>query len=429
LEIIRRDIHDGRLVRLIANLLRAGYLKDWQYGATLSGAPQGGILSPLLSNIYLNELDRFAEDTLIPTYTKGKRRMDNPEYTSLRTQIDNAQRREDLDEVKRLKRERRKLMAVAPCEPDYRRLRYVRYADDFLLGFVGPRKEAEEIRQRLGEFLKRQLKLTLSAEKTLITHATDDKAEFLGYEITVTRCESLLANDGRRTTNGNIALLMPRKVVTKYRDRYSKKRKIVHRPELTPETDYTILQRYQGVLQGLYNFYCMAVNVGNRTRMSYLKWMLEKSLTKTLACKFRCKVSDIYRRYAVSVLDHKMLQVVVSRPDKEALVATFGGISFERIPAGKGVVDFRFASAWHRPANSRSEVVQRLLAGECELCGTEGEPLQVHHIRKLADIDRPGRRPKASWERIMSARKRKTLVVCEECHGNIHAGRYDGTAL
>jgi len=429
LEIIRRDIHDNRLMRLIEGLLQAGYMEDWHYHDTLSGAPQGGIISPLLSNIYLNELDRYVEDTLIPTYTKGKRRMDNPEYTSLRTQIEVAQGREDLDEVQRLKRERRKLMAVAPCDPDYRRLRYIRYADDFLLGFTGPKKEAEEIRQRLGEYLEAHLELTLSAEKTLITHATDDKAKFLGYEITVTRCGSLLSDNGRRTTNGNIALLMPRKVVDKYRDRYSRKGKIVHRAELIAETDYTIIQRYQSVLRGLYNYYCMAVNVGNKKRMTYLKWMLEKSLTKTLAHKFQCKVSDIYQRYGVSVLDRKMLQVVIKRPDKEPLVATFGGISFERIPDGMGVVDFQFETAWHQQANKCSEVVQRLLAEKCELCGIQGEPLQVHHIRKLADIDRSGRRPKAAWERIMSARKRKTLVVCEDCHRIIHAGRYDGPAL
>jgi hypothetical protein len=151
-------------------------------------------------------------------------------------------------------------------------------------------------------------------------------------------------------------------------------------------------------------------------------------LTKTLASKFKCKVSDIYERYAVNILDRKMLQVVIERPDKEPLVATFGGISFERIPEGMGVVDFRVESAWHKQASKRSEVVQRLLAGKCELCGCKG-PLQVHHIHKLADIDRPGRRPKAVWERVMSARKRKTLVVCEDRHGIIHAGRYDGPAF
>src|SRR5262249_32273938 len=161
----------------IEGLLKAGYMEDWRYHDTLSGTPQGGIISPLLSNVYLNELDRFAEDTLIPTYTKGKHRKVNPEYKRLQAQIAAARRREDLVEVKRLKRERRQLMAGASCDPDYRRLRYIRYADDFLLGFVGPREEAEEIRQRLGEFLERQLKLTLSAEKTLITHATDDKAK------------------------------------------------------------------------------------------------------------------------------------------------------------------------------------------------------------------------------------------------------------
>ena len=94
-----------------------------------------------------------------------------------------------------------------------------------------------------------------------------------------------------------------------------------------------------------------------------------------------------------------------------------------------GAVDFRFESAWHKPANQRSEVVQRLLVGKCELCGLEDGPVQVHHIRKLADIDRPGRRPQARWEKIMSAPKRKTLVVCEDCHRLIHAGRYDGPAL
>jgi hypothetical protein len=302
-------------------------------------------------------------------------------------------------------------------------------ATRLLLGFAGPREEAEAIRQRLGEFLERQLKLTLSVEKTLITHATDGKAKFLGYEITVTRCETLISGDGRRTTNGNIALLMPRKVAIKYRDRYYRKGKIAHRAELTPETDYTIVQRYQGVLQGLYNFYCMAVNVGNKKRMTYLKWVLETSLTKTLACKFKCKVSDIYRRYAADALDRKMLQVVIERPNKAPLVATFGGISFERIPEGKGVVDFQFGAVWHQQANKRSEVVQRLLAGKCELCGIEGEPVQVHHIRKLADIDRPGRRPKAGWEKAMSARKRKTLVVCEDCQRRIHAGHHDGPAL
>jgi hypothetical protein len=248
----------------------------------------------------------------------------------------------------------------------------------------------------------------------------------LGYEIKVTRQGDYVSDDGRRATNGYIALLMPQRVVLKYRDRYSKKGKILHRTELLNDTDYTILQRYQSVMQGIYNFYCMAVNVSKGQRMGYIKWVLETSLTKTLASKFKCKVSDIYRKYQVTILDRKMLQVVIERPDKESLIATFGGIPFERKPEGMGVVDFSFNQAWFAPGNKRSEVVQRLLAGKCELCGVEGLPVEVHHIRKLANIDQPGRRPKAVWEKIMSARKRKTLVVCEECHDEIHSGQYDG---
>lgn len=426
LEIIRRDIHDGRLVRLIENLLQAGYMKDWQHHDTLSGTPQGGIISPLLANIYLNELDKFVEDTLIPAYSKGDKRKRNPAYKKYERPLAEARKRGDFDEVKRMVRERRRLISVAPVDPDYRRLRYIRYADDFLLGFVGPKKDAEEIRDRLSEFLSTQLKLTLSVEKTFITHAVDDKARFLGYEIKVTREGHLISENGKRATNGAVALLMPRSVVQRYRDRFCKQGKIIHRAELLADTDYTILQRYQAALRGVYNYFCMAVNVCKR--MGHVRWILEISLTKTLAHKFKCSVSQVYERYQVIGLDGKMLRVVIQRPDKEPLIATFGGFPLKRIPEGIGALDFVFTPAWSFPER-RSEVVQRLLFGRCELCDEKDVPVEVHHIRKLADLDQTGRRPKAPWEKMMSARKRKTLVVCRKCHDDIHAGRYDGPRL
>jgi retron-type reverse transcriptase len=143
LEIIRRDIHDGRLVRLIDGLLKAGYMKDWRYYDSLSGTPQGGILSPLLANVYLNELDSFVEDVLIPAYTRGAKRRRNPAYIRHMTMIAAARRRADSIEVRRLKREVRKLMSVAPCDPDYRRLRYIRYADD-----CAPRRRRGRLQER-----------------------------------------------------------------------------------------------------------------------------------------------------------------------------------------------------------------------------------------------------------------------------------------
>jgi group II intron reverse transcriptase/maturase len=427
LEIIRQDIHDGRLLGLIEGLLKAGYMKDWRFHDTLSGTPQGGIISPLLFNIYLTELDRFVEDTLIPAYTRGNRRKDNPEYTALSHPIAMARKRGDAEEVARLKRARRKLMSVAPVDPDYRRLRYIRYADDFLLGFSGPKKEAEAIRERLGEFLAQKLRLTLSKEKTLITHGVDDKAKFLGHEIGMVREENLITGGGKRNTNGKVALLMPRTVVQKYLTLYCKNGKVMHRAEMVPDSDYTILSRYQSVYTGLYQFYCMTVNVS--TRMADIKRILWMSAVKTLSNKFRISATEVVRRYGTWVNGYRALRVVIERPDKEPLTATFAGIPLRRVPEGMGKGDFSHTKAWYRPGYRRSEIVQRLLVGECELCGRDDLPTEVHHIRKLADIDKPGRKPKEGWKLAMSARKRKTLVLCNECHGRIHAGQHDGPKL
>jgi group II intron reverse transcriptase/maturase len=426
LAIIRRNIHDGRLVKLLAGLLKAGYMEDWRYFDSLSGTPQGGILSPLLANIYLNELDRFVEDTLIPLYTRGDTRRKNPDHDRIRGLLATARNNGNHRKVQLLKQYRRTLPSVAVSDPDYRRLRYVRYADDFLLGFVGPKTEAEAIRKDIGAFLD-QIKLTLSLEKTLITHALDGSAKFLGYEVTTVRDGNLIAKDGRRACNGRIALLMPAKVVSKYRNLYSKGGKVIHRTELLPDTDYTILQRYQAVLAGVYNFYCMATNVSKR--MQPVKWILETSLCKTLAGKYRVSVNMIQSRYKVVNATPVTYRVVIDRPDKEPLIATFGGIHFERNPEGLGTADLPPELTWFRPGGQRSEVVQRLLAGKCELCDTTAGPFQVHHVRKLADLRQSGRRPKARWEQIMSARKRKTLVVCKPCHKAIHAGQYDGPEL
>jgi Reverse transcriptase (RNA-dependent DNA polymerase) len=231
----------------------------------------------LLANIYLNELDRFLEDTLLPEYTRGDRRKENPEYVAVELALRKARRKKDFAEVRRLTQLRRTLPANLRDDPDYRRLRIVRYADDFLLGFTGPKKEAERIRDRISDFLRDELSLALSAEKTLITHA-NGKAKFLGHEITVTRSNDLITG-GRRATNGYVSLLMPRSVVTKYEKLYSRGGKLRARPELRNDTDYTIVQKFQGVLSGLYNFYCMATNVSRR--MSKIRYALETSPLNT----------------------------------------------------------------------------------------------------------------------------------------------------
>ena len=212
ISILSEKIHDNRFLRLVRNMLTAGYLEDWKWGATLSGAPQGGVASPILSSIYLHKLDQFVETVLIPEYTRGDRRARNPAYLDLQNQLAKARRRGDRALARRLRRQMASLPSADPDDPGYRRLRYCRYADDHLLGFAGPKAEAEEIKQRLAEFLREDLKLELSHGKTLITHARTGAARFLGYEITVQHNDT--KKTGRcRHVNGQIALRVPRDVI------------------------------------------------------------------------------------------------------------------------------------------------------------------------------------------------------------------------
>jgi len=212
LGILGEKIHDNRFLPLLRNMLEAGYLEDWEWNATLSGAPQGGVVSPILSNIYLDRLDKFVETVLIPEYTRGKLRRHNQEYRKVQYALAQARKRGDRAEARRRDRRLRRLPAGDPRDPGYRRLRYCRYADDHLLGFAGPKAEAEQIKQRLAQFLRDDLKLELSQEKTLITHARTGAARFLGYEITVQHADRKLAR-GRRSVNGAIALRVPVPVV------------------------------------------------------------------------------------------------------------------------------------------------------------------------------------------------------------------------
>jgi hypothetical protein len=217
-EALGEKIHDNRLLRLVGQMLSAGYLEDWVWNATLSGVPQGGVLSPCLSNIYLDRLDKFVETALLPGYTRGVRRS-NPAYNKVQYALKRARNRGDHAEVRALRKQLRSHPTQDPNDPDYRRLRYVRYADDILLGFTGPKAEAKEIKRRLGQFLRDDLKLELSETKTLITHARTDAARFLGYEITTQHANHVITG-GRRAANGAIGLRVPREVIKTKRSRY-----------------------------------------------------------------------------------------------------------------------------------------------------------------------------------------------------------------
>jgi group II intron reverse transcriptase/maturase len=422
ISIFSENIHDNRFLRLIGNLLKAGYLEDWKFNKTLSGSPQGGIVSPILSNIYLDRLDRFVEQTLLPTYNHKSRRRTNPEYRLLRKNAKRLRTEGQEAQAKEVDKQSRKLPSRDPNDPDYRRLRYIRYADDFLLGFSGPRDEAEEIKQELKEYMHRELKLELSQEKTLITHARSEAARFLGYEIVVLHEDNKLHRNGQRNINGCVGMKIPADVVRSKCAPYRKRGKPVHRPERLNDSVFSIISQYQQEYRGIVEYYRLAYNLS--TQFKRLKWVMETSLTKTLAHKLRISVNKVYKRYKTTIQTedgpYKVLKVEIVREGKKPLVAQWGGISLARNRSA--VLNDNPPVAWN---HDRTEVLERLLANVCELCGSTDQ-VQVHHIRALKDLQRTGRAEKPEWVKVMSARRRKSLIVCQQCHSAIHAGKHSG---
>jgi len=419
LSILKENLHDNRFLQLIQNLLQAGYLEEWMYHQTLSGSPQGGVVSPILTNIYLDRLDNFVETVLLPKYNRGKTRKDNPEYRKVQRQIEKIRKNGSGEGLREEYMKLHQLPKGDPNDPNYRRLYYLRYADDFLLGFAGPKEEAEEIKQRLSVYLKETLKLELSLEKTVITHAQTEAAHFLGYQIVRQHADDKRDQRGHRNINGRMSLRVPKSVIEKKCALYMQDGKPIHRAELLEDDDFTIIDRYQSEYRGVIQYYLLATNVSWFTK---LRWIMQTSLLKTLAHKHKASVRTMKRKFQSTTTTAygtmKCLEVKVEREEgKKPLVARFGGIPLRRQRTAV-LVD-------QNPLYvkvERNELIKRLLANKCELCGSK-ENVEVHHIRKLADLKQRGKKEKPVWMQVMSARRRKTLITCQSCHQAIHQGR------
>jgi group II intron reverse transcriptase/maturase len=411
--VLAEHIHDNRFLRLVRNMLTAGYLEDWIWNATLSGAPQGGVVSPILSNIYLDRLDTFVETILIPQYTRGKRRKRNRAFCDVENAIARGRRRGDRSAVRQLRKQQHSLSSGDPNDPGFRRLRYARYADDHVLGFVGPKAEAEEIKHRLAQFLRDELKLELSPDKTLITHARTRAARFLGYEITV-RHGNHMHTRGRRTGNGSIGLRVPLTVIKAKSAPFLKHGKPERRMELLTYDDHKIVENYGSQYRGLVQYYLLA---GDVWRLDRLRWCMETSMLKTLAAKHSSTVTKMARKYRTTIDTphgpHRCFEVSIQREDRKPLVARFGGIPLRRqktaVLQDRAPVPITIR---------RKELIARMTASRCELCNQRA-PVEVHQVRRLTDLTNSGR-PRPDWMQLMAKRRRKTLVVCRPCHDTIH---------
>lgn len=429
MDILSRDIKDGRVLNLIQMSLDAGVLVDWTYHKTYSGTPQGGVLSPLLANIYLHELDTFIEDTLIPQYTRGHKRKKNREYGRLEREMNRAKARNDRAAISRLQQERRDCPSQDTHDPNYRRLSFVRYADDFLLGFIGTKAEAGVIKEAIGIFLRDRLHLTMNEEKTLITHARTEQARFLNYAISIYHADDKVAKRVTtgvrvRSINGGVRLGIPKRLIHQKAAAYQQHGKVVSEKRLTEWSDASIIDTYQQRFRGLAEYYKLAVD---RCDLCLVKHVMEVALVKTLAHKLRISVSNVYQKYRTTCRignqEYVALQVRIPTKKGEHLF-TWGAIPLKTITPGTALLEDKMpAEIW---LNVRADLIRRLQADTCELCGSQ-EDCEVHHVHKLVDVKKQwaGRREKPLWVQKMMALRRKTLVVCRKCHLSIHNGTFD----
>lgn len=426
LSIMKEKICDNRFIHLISNLLRAGYLEgQWRYTETYSGVPQGSGVSPILSNIVLDRLDKFVKQKLVPENSRGKCRKTYPPYVVLTKAAWKARKNGNRKQAEHFNQLAQQMPSRDPNDPNFRRLHFCRYCDDFLLGYIGTKAEAKRIKDKLAQFLSSELELELSQDKTLITNARNDYAKFLGYNVHTLHANDKHDHRGQRCINGAIGMKVPVEAIHNKSKKYMKRGKPIHLMQRTNDSTYSIVAQYQVEWRGVVQYYKLAYNLCSLYK---LKRVMETSLTKTLAKKHKTTRRRIYRRYKKTITNehgtYKVLQMVVNRDNKKPLIAQFGGVPLKWNKWAK-VNDTPTQPIY----SGRSELLQRLLREQCEICDST-QNIEVHHIRKLADLKgRNGQLKKSKGAEIMAKRRRKTLIVCQKCHNDIHYGKYDGEKI
>ena len=434
IKLLRKRIDDEAFIQLIWKFLKAGYMEQWTFGRTYSGVPQGSGVSPVLCNVYLNELDRYMEKYAMEFNTKAQKKRF---ATAYRRSVDRTykyrkkgkeiwetltpeERKIRSRTLKKLEREEKSITPTIPKDADYKRIQYTRYADDFLIGVIGSKQDAEKVKQDVKTFLWETLKLEMSDAKTKVTH-TGDRARFLGYDITVSRSQNLKKKaDGRvqRCQTGVVKLLVPReKWVGKLIEYRAMKIKInengkerfvaLHRGKLVNQRDIEILARYNAEVRGLYNYYSIA---NDSFKIGRFANVMKYSMCKTFACKYKTNVHEIKRRYFVNDLFTVAYDTKSGRK-----TTTFYKDGFKRKEKATKFDNVSELPQFSKYAKTNT-LKQRVERHTCELCHKDCRNLEIHQVKKLKDL-----KGDAEWVLLMRKRRRKTLVVCPECHSLIHS--------
>ena len=426
ISLLSKKVKDARFLQLIRKFLKAGYLENWVYHSTYSGTPQGGILSPILANIYLHELDMFVEK-LKKDFYKSPEAQYTREYNRIRARVGklskkiaSAEGSEKIALVAQWKEERQKLLHTPSRSQTDKEIRYVRYADDFIIGVRGTKEDCAQIKEALKAFIGNALKMELSDEKTLITHSSE-AARFLGYDIRIRRNETTKNVGGlpRRALNNQTELLIPLQdkimnflfshgVIMQHENGTIEP---VKRAQLVCLTPLEIVETYNSELRGMRNYYGIASNFKD---LHYFSYLMEYSCLKTLGGKHKMTISKIKQKYADG---HGGWAIPYTKKTGPAL-RYFANYHDSKVNAKsfKLTCQDSICNRFLQFRGSVNSLESRLKAKQCELCGsTTADRYELHHVHKVKDL-----KGKAEWERCMIAKRRKTLVVCYDCHLAIH---------
>ncbi len=433
INILRERIADDRFIRLIRKFLNAGYVEDWVFHKSYSGTPQGGIISPILANIYLDKFDKYMKE-YIEKFNKGKRRKESPIakqlghrkaklVSKLKNVKDEVERKRLNGQIREIVKERLKYPASDEMDSSIKRLRYVRYADDFLIGVIGSKEDSIQIKEDIKNYMKDALKLELSEEKTLITNARKS-AKFLGYDIFVRK-----SNDTHRDKNGHLTRSYDHKIVLYITTEVMRKKlfdydavkitkrngkevwKSKGRSYMRNLDDLEIISQYNSEIVGFYNYYSIA---NNSPVIDSFYNIMEYSMYKTYAGKYSTSKKKIIAKYK----KNGVFAIPYTNKRGYTFYREFYDKGFKRKEMPDVNLNDRLSNTI-AITGGRNGLITRLQAQVCELCGSTDE-LEMHHVRKLKDL-----KGKSDWEVKMIARKRKTLALCIKCHHKVHAGSID----
>jgi group II intron reverse transcriptase/maturase len=431
--ILYKKIHDERFLNLIRKLLNAGYMDlHGEQKASLVGSPQGGILSPILANAYLHELDEFVE-SLRSTFEQGKRKQRNPVYQQLSHQKSRMVKRGETKTkaFQQISQLMRTMPTLQVNDPGFIRIKYLRYADDWIVGIWGSHALAEHIKQEIKTFLHQHLRLTLNEEKTRITHARTEEALFLGTTLKIGGGkEAKLALQTnmwgkkfkRRSTGWETIMKAP---LPKLLKRLSDRGFCTTEGRPIPKSGWAYLDveqlilLYSSINRGIQNYYRFT---DNWAQIQHIQYILQYSLAMTLGRKFKISTPKVFKRFG------KHLTYTIK--DK-------AGIE-------KKTVAFYLNHDWTKNRDAfqtsktpdidliRTEMAMRSrsnLAKPCSICGATRDttPIVMHHVRHIRKLS--SKRPASGFNRILRMLNRKQIPVCKACHENIHRGKYDRLKL